>query len=120
MPGGFDCSGFAWRIYKLQAYAGADALPATLKGRTTYAMSGEVPRAKRIPLAKLQPGDLLFFGAHGAKSKPAEINHMGVYLGSGWFVQASEQGVALAPLTADWYAHRFAWGRRPLAEAGLS
>jgi len=120
VPGGFDCSGFVWRVYKLQAYAGAESLPATLKGRTTYAMSGEVGRKLRIPLAKLQPGDLLFFGAHGPKSKPAEIDHMGIYLGPGWFVQSSDQGVALAPLTNGWYAHRFAWGRRPLAEAGLA
>src|SRR4051812_31273838 len=42
VPGGFDCSGFVWRVYKLQAYAGADALAATLRGRSTYAMSGEV------------------------------------------------------------------------------
>ena len=120
VPGGFDCSGFAWRIYKLQAYPGADALPGTLKGRTTYAMSGEVPVAQRIPLPQLQPGDLLFFGPLGPKSKPSQIDHMGVYLGNGWFVQASDQGVALAPLTSDWYAKRFAWARRPLAEAGLA
>jgi NlpC/P60 family protein/S-layer family protein len=119
VPGGFDCSGFVWRVYKLAVYPGAASLPATLKGRTTYAMSGEVPRAKRIPLARLQPGDLVFFGAHGLKSKPAEIDHMGVFLGGSWFVHSSEEGVALAPLTAGWYAGRFAWGRRPLAEANL-
>lgn len=120
LPGGFDCSGFAWRIYKLQAYSGAEALAGTLKGRTTYAMSGEVPRAERIGLADLQPGDLLFFGPLGPKSKPAQIDHMGVYMGSGWFIQSSSQGVALAPLTSDWYSKRFAWARRPLAEAGLA
>jgi cell wall-associated NlpC family hydrolase len=43
---------------------------------------------------------------------------MGIYLGNGWFIQSSGYGVALAPLTG-WYAKRFAWGRRPLAEAGL-
>jgi cell wall-associated NlpC family hydrolase len=119
VPGGFDCSGFVWRVYKLQAYAGATALPSVLTGRTTYAMSGEVPPAKRIPFAKLQPGDLLFFGPGGPKSKPAQINHMGIYVGSGWFIHSSDQGVALVPITADWYGKRFAWGRRPLAEAGL-
>src|ERR671923_179638 len=71
LMGGFDCSGFIWRVYKRQSYAGTGALAATLKGRTTFAMSGEVPRAKRIPLADLEPGDLLFFGAHGPQSKPA-------------------------------------------------
>ena len=119
VPGGFDCSGFVWRIYKLQAYAGAESLPAVLQGRSTYALSGEVARSRRIPLAKLQPGDLVFFGAHGARSKPAEVDHMGIYLGSGWFVHSSEQGVALASLSIGSYAARFAWGRRPLAEAGL-
>jgi len=119
VPGGFDCSGFVWRVYKLQAYAGAVTLPGVLRGRTTYAMAGEVPAAKRIPLAKVQPGDLLFFGAAGPRSKPAQINHMGIYLGGGWFVQSSDQGVALSPLTSAWYSSRFAWARRPIAEAGL-
>jgi cell wall-associated NlpC family hydrolase len=119
VPGGFDCSGFAWRVYKLQAYAGAAMLPAVLRGRTTYAMAAEVPLGKRIPLTKVQPGDILFFGAAGPRSKPAQINHMGIYLGGGWFIQSSDQGVALAPLTSDWYGQRFAWARRPLAEAGL-
>jgi hypothetical protein len=120
VPGGFDCSGFVWRVYKLQPYAGAASLPGVLRGRTTYAMSGEVPPAQRIPFAKLQPADVVFFGAQGSKSKPAQIDHMGIYVGGGWFVHSSEQGVALAPITADWYGRRFAWGRRPLAEAGLS
>jgi peptidoglycan endopeptidase LytE len=119
VPGGFDCSGFVWRVFKLQAYAGAATLPGVLRGRTTYAMAGEVPPAKRIPLAKVQPGDLLFFGSSGPRSKPAQINHMGIYLGGGWFIQSSDQGVALSPLTSAWYAQRFAWARRPLAEAGL-
>ena len=60
VPGGFDCSGFIWRVYKLQVYPGAEGLPATLQGRTTYAMSGEVGPKQRIPLAKLLPGDLVF------------------------------------------------------------
>ena len=120
VPGGFDCSGFVWRVYKLQAYAGADELGATLKGRSTYAMSGEVKPAQRIPLAQLEPADLVFFGAHGKRSKPAEIDHMGIYLGNGWFIHSSDGGVDLAQLSSDWYAKRFAWGRRPLAEAGLA
>jgi cell wall-associated NlpC family hydrolase len=116
--GGFDCSGFVWRVYKLQAYPGGTALAGTLRGRTTYQMSGEVGRAKRIPLAKLQPADVVFFGATGPRSKPAQVNHMGIYLGNGWFIHSSEQGVYLSTMTG-WYRTRFAWGRRPLAEAGL-
>lgn len=115
--GGFDCSGFVWRVYKLQSYPGGSALSATIKGRTTYQMSGEVPRSKRIPFSKLAPGDVLFFGA-GPRSQPNAIGHAGIYLGSGWMIHSSGQGVAVVPLTG-WYKQSFAWGRRPLAEAGL-
>jgi cell wall-associated NlpC family hydrolase len=117
LPGGFDCSGFVWRVYK-QPFADAPTLVDVLTGRTTYAMSGEVPRSARIPLEALQPGDVLFFGSRGPSSKPAEIGHMGIYVGNGWMVHSSDRGVALIPITG-WYETRFAWGRSPLAEAGL-
>jgi cell wall-associated NlpC family hydrolase len=118
VPGGYDCSGFVWRVYKLQAYPGSGGLASTLKGRTTYAMSGEVPNAKRIAASALQSADVIFFGAKGPKSTPAQVDHMGIYLGNGWFVHSSRYGVALETLTG-WYQQRFAWARRPLAEAGL-
>ena len=56
LPGGFDCSGFVWRVFKLQPFAGAPALSQVLVGRTTYQMSGEVPRAERIARAELEAG----------------------------------------------------------------
>ena len=118
VPGGFDCSGFVWRVYKLQPFDDAPALAAVLKGRTTYAMSGEVARALRIDPTALEPGDVLFFGSRGTKSKPSEIGHMGIYVGNGWFVHSSSGGVTLQPLQG-WYATELAWARRPLAEAGL-
>jgi cell wall-associated NlpC family hydrolase len=117
-PGGFDCSGFVWRVYKLQAYPGGDALNATIRGRTTYQMSGEVPRSRRIAFARLAPGDVVFFGPNGPRSRPRTIGHTGIYLGSGWMIHSSGQGVAVVPMTG-WYRTSFAWGRRPLAEAGL-
>jgi cell wall-associated NlpC family hydrolase len=117
--GGFDCSGFVWRVYKLQAYPAGGALAATLQGRTTYQMSGEVPKSERVPFAELQPADVLFFGAAGPRSKPTQVEHAGIYLGNGWFIHSSDYGVALAPLSG-WYRTRFAWARRPLAEAGLA
>jgi len=118
-PGGFDCSGFVWRVYKLQSYPDGAALAGTIKGRTTYQMSGEVNKAKRIPFAKLAPGDVLFFGPSGPRSQARSIGHTGIYLGSGWMIHSSGQGVAVSPLTG-WYRQQFAWGRRPLAEAGLT
>jgi cell wall-associated NlpC family hydrolase len=116
--GGFDCSGFAWRVYKLQTYPGAPQLATTLGGRTAAAMAGEVPRRQRIKLVRLAPADLLFFGSGGRRAKPAQIDHMGLYLGNGWMIHSSRYGVALAQV-GGWYDNRLAWGRRPLAEAGL-
>jgi cell wall-associated NlpC family hydrolase len=117
--GGFDCSGFVWRVYKLTPYANEGNLANVLRGRTTYVMSGEVPRSKRITAAKLQPGDVMFFGAKGPKSSPTIVDHTAIYLGNGWFVQSSDEGVTLLPF-AGWYTQRFAWARRPLREAGLT
>ena len=119
LPGGFDCSGLAWRVYKLEPFAGAPELSAVLRGRTTYDMSAEVPRSARIARADLQPADLVFFGTRGPRSKPAEVGHMGIYVGNGWMVHSSDRGTTLVPMTG-WYETRFAWGRRPLAEAGLA
>ncbi|HEY2371305.1 MAG TPA: NlpC/P60 family protein [Gaiellaceae bacterium] len=116
--GGYDCSGFVWRVYKLQSYPNEGDLASVLQGRTTYQMSGEIPKAKRITLANLEPADVIFFGDKGPKSQPSQVGHMGIYVGNGWFVHSSEYGVALAQLTG-WYAKEFAWARRPLAEAGL-
>jgi len=117
-PGGFDCSGFVWRVYKTKPFAGAPTLGDILKGRTTYAMSAEVAKPSRIDLAGLQPGDVVFFGAKGPKSTPGEVGHMGIYVGNGWFVHSSSAGVTLQPFEG-WYAKTFAWARRPLLEAGL-
>jgi uncharacterized protein YheU (UPF0270 family) len=117
--GGYDCSGFVWRVYKLEPYAGSGSLNAVLRGRTTYQMSGELPRSQRIGLAKLEPADVIFFGDKGPRSTPAQVGHMGIYLGSGWFIHSSSYGVAVARLDG-WYAREFAWARRPLTEAGLT
>jgi cell wall-associated NlpC family hydrolase len=117
--GGFDCSGFAWRVYKLQPYTDAPRLGTTIHGRTTYAMSGEIPVSQRIPRGHLRAADLVFFGDRGTRSTPLQVGHMGIYLGRGWFIHSSSQGVTVVPLT-DWYATSFAWGRRPLREVGLS
>jgi cell wall-associated NlpC family hydrolase len=118
VPGGFDCSGFTWRVYKTPPFADAPVLSETLKGRTTYAMSGEVAANRRIGFGALQPGDVVFFGDRGPQSKPSQVGHMGVYVGGGWMAHSSSRGTTLVPVEG-WYRDRFAWARRPLAEAGL-
>jgi cell wall-associated NlpC family hydrolase len=117
--GGYDCSGFVWRVYKLQSYPNEGDLASTIEGRTTYTMSVEVPRSKRISFGKLQPADVIFFGTKGSRSsRGSQIFHTAIYAGNGWFIQSSDEGVALAQLSG-WYKKKFAWGRRPLREAGL-
>jgi cell wall-associated NlpC family hydrolase len=118
LPGGFDCSGFVWRVYKLEPFAGASELGSVLKGRTSYDMSGEVPPALRLTRDELRPGDVVFFGNRGARSAPSEVGHMGIYVGNDWIVHSSRFGTTLTPMTG-WYATTFAWGRSPLSEAGL-
>jgi cell wall-associated NlpC family hydrolase len=117
--GGYDCSGFVWRVYKLQTYADEGDLGSVLRGRTTFDMSGEVPRSQRVGFANLQPADVIFFGDRGPRSQPSQVGHMGIYIGNGWFIHSSRYGVALATLDG-WYKREFAWARRPLAEAGLT
>jgi cell wall-associated NlpC family hydrolase len=112
LPGGFDCSGFIWRVYKLEPYENAPYLAEMIQGRSTYDMSAEVTRKERVKKADLQPGDIVFFGSRGKRSKPAEIGHVGIYFGSGWLVHASRLGTTLSPLT-DWYDTNYAWARRP-------
>ena len=116
--GGFDCSGFVWRVYKIQSYPGAPQLTNVLRGRTAAAMAGEVPKRMRIKPARLAPADVMFFGPGGPRANAARIDHAGIYLGNGWLINSSRYGVALAPV-GGWYESRLAWGRRPIVEAGL-
>jgi cell wall-associated NlpC family hydrolase len=116
--GGFDCSGFVWRVYKLTPYPDEGTLASAIAGRTTFEMAREATRAMRILKPEnLEPGDVLLFG-NGPKSKASQVDHAGIYLGGGWFVHSSDEGVALAPL-GGWWASAFAFARRPLREAGL-
>jgi cell wall-associated NlpC family hydrolase len=60
----------------------------------------------------------MFFGHNGPHSSPNIVDHTALYLGNGWFIQSSGQGVTLLPFDG-WYRSYFAWARRPLREAGL-
>ena len=110
--GGYDCSGFAWRVYKVSG------LPAGHKilGRTAAQQAGEFPRSQRIHLADVRPGDLLFFGSAKFRAKATEANviHEGIALSSDWAIHSSDQGVYVLPLTSGWLHDSFTWARRVL------
>jgi cell wall-associated NlpC family hydrolase len=107
--GGFDCSGFAWRVYKLSGLQWGRQI----HGRTAAQQAGEIPRSARVPGARLKPGDLLFFGSAHFSSVATEssIDHEGIYLGNNWVIHSSSQGVYVLPLRGSWLGDSFAWGR---------
>ena len=74
-PDAFDCSGLTYNIY---GQMGID-IPRTA--------SEQAKMGKRIPFANLHYGDLIFFGSTNPRS--SRINHVGIYLGEGWFAHAS-------------------------------
>ncbi len=108
--GGYDCSGFAWRVYKVSGLSwGREIL-----GRTAAEQAGEIPKSARIPLSGVQPADLLFFGtAHfNSKATEADVTHEGIALSDEWAIHSSSQGVYVLPLDSGWLASSFAWARR--------
>jgi cell wall-associated NlpC family hydrolase len=72
-----------------------------------------VPRAERVKNAdNLRPGDLMFWGYKGPRSKPADNFHTGLWLGNGWFIHSSgsNAGPTISRLDGWWLEH-FSWGR---------
>jgi cell wall-associated NlpC family hydrolase len=110
--GGYDCSGFIWRVYKVSGFSWGKQI----LGRTAAQQAGEIPKSQRIPLAQVQPGDLLFFGSAHFDSTATEANviHEGLALSGQWAIHSSGQGVYVLPLSSGWLASSFAWARRVL------
>jgi len=108
--GGFDCSGFAWLVFKVSGLPWGQEI----RGRTAAEQAGEIPDSQRLRATQLEPGDLLFFGTARINSRATERNivHEGIYLGNNWVIHSSGQGVYLLPLQGSWLGSSFAWGRR--------
>ena len=110
--GGYDCSGFAWRVYKVSGLPWGKQI----LGRTAAEQAGEIPKSQRLHLNEVQPGDLLFFGTAGFDSTAtnADVTHEGIALSDEWAIHSSAQGVYVLPLTSGWLAESFTWARRVL------
>jgi cell wall-associated NlpC family hydrolase len=110
--GGYDCSGFAWRVYKVSGLSWGKQI----RGRTAAEQAGEIPKSKRLHLPEVQGGDLLFFGNAHFNSKATESNviHEGIALSDEWAIHSSGQGVYVLPLTSGWLEQQFTWARRVL------
>lgn len=92
-PSGFDCSGLVTYVF---AQLGI-TLPHFAAAQWDYG----VP----VTVAQLQPGDLVFFDA---------LDHVGIYLGDGEFINAPHTGtfVRIDTLSEPWYANHYVGARR--------
>jgi cell wall-associated NlpC family hydrolase len=110
--GGYDCSGFVWRVFKLSG----NPAGAQIRGRTAAQQAGEIPRSQRVHADEVQPGDLLFFGSAKFRDRATEANvtHEGIALSKDFAIHSSSQGVYVLPLDEGWLHDRLAWARRVL------
>jgi len=89
---GFDCSGLVMYVY---AQLGVQ-LPHFAAAQYTY--------GQPVPFADLQPGDLVFFDG---------LDHVGIYIGNGQFVDAPHTGTFVRIDTfVGWYASTYVGARR--------
>jgi len=94
---GFDCSGLAMAVYRLNGLK----LPRT---------SGEQHKTGDwVSRGKLEKGDLVFFDTRGS----GRISHVGIYAGQDKFIHAPRTGktVRISSLSNQYYKKRYAGAR---------
>ena len=102
-PNSFDCSGFVLYIYRHFGYSFA-------RGAQEQYKDG-----MHVDFDDLLPGDLVFFTSYGGNnwtnSNFRNITHVGLYLGDGYFIHASNptRGVVIDTLWSGYYQSHF-WG----------
>ncbi|AFQ44580.1 C40 family peptidase [Desulfosporosinus meridiei] len=92
---GFDCSGYTQYVFK----GSGISLPRT--------SSAQFNVGTPVKKDELQSGDLVFFSTY-AKGP----SHVGVYIGGGKFVHASNSGVRTTSLNDSYYSGRYVGARR--------
>lgn len=100
-PAGFDCSGFTSYVFE------------NFGIKISRSSSAQASVGEYVAPGDLLPGDLVLFSP-GPGSK--RVNHVGIYIGSGNFIQASSSKngyyVRISPLFEGSYLHRFVTARR--------
>jgi len=92
---GFDCSGYTQYVFK----ASGISLPRTAAEQFNVGSS--------VSRGQLQSGDLVFFTTYASGA-----SHVGIYIGGGEFVSASNSGVSISSLGSGYYASRYLGARR--------
>ncbi len=100
-PNSFDCSGFVLYVYKHFGYSFS-------RGAQEQYHDGV-----KVGYDELLPGDLVFFSGNGYY-----ITHVGLYLGDGQFIHASNptRGVVFDTLWSGYYKSHFWGGCRIITE----
>ena len=81
---GADCSGYVQSIFKKYGYS----LPRTSREQAKV--------GTKISLADAKPGDLVFYGKGGT------VNHVGIYIGNGQIVNASNRRTGIKVSNASY------------------
>ena len=99
-PKSFDCSGLTKYVYNHFGY--------TINRGATQQLKNGVPVSKE----NLQPGDLVFFNSSGSDINRA--THVGIYIGDGKFVHASNKrvGVTTTSLSDPYRVRTYTTARR--------
>ncbi|MFJ5963699.1 NlpC/P60 family protein [Bacillus sp. NPDC093026] len=99
---GYDCSGFAYSMYKAYGYL----LPRDA--------SDQVNKGKSVSSNQLEPGDLMFFANENGKGT---VRHVGIYAGNGLMLHSPKTGkqIELLSLFGTSYEKEWAGARRYLS-----
>ena len=103
-PSRFDCSGLTMFCM--------NKIGVSLQ-RTAYQQGYDKKYTKLEAVSALRRGDLVFFNT---VSDSDMCDHVGIYLGGGYFIHASSGGhmVVCSQLVTGYYNRVFSWGRRIL------
>ena len=98
---GLDCSGFTKTVYFLNGIIlERDASQQVNNG--DFVVEG-------VDVAKLQPGDLLFFGSRATEERKERITHVAIYIGNSEYIHASGRVKinSLDPAAGNFAKHRY-------------
>ncbi|MFI8687516.1 LysM peptidoglycan-binding domain-containing protein [Rossellomorea sp. NPDC077527] len=94
-PSGFDCSGFIYYVFN---QAGQSIARTNTEGYYSKSSFVSSPKA----------GDLVFF----ENTYKTGISHMGIYVGNGEFIHASDSGVVISKLSNTYWNPKFVGYKR--------